>query len=160
MSEVKEYLKKQGIICKVFKHPPLFTCEQAKKDPTYHQIQGIHSKNLFLKKRNAKRFFLYILPEDKKADLKTLELFVKEKIKFANEKELLEKLNLTPGAVSPFGLLNNITHDVEVIIDEEVWNADKVSFHPNINTETLELSKKNFHKYIQTIGNKYSILKS
>ena len=73
---------------------------------------------------------------------------------------MLEKLNLTPGAVSPFGLLNNITHDVEVIIDEEVWNADKVSFHPNINTETLELSKKNFHKYIQTIGNKYSILKS
>ena len=29
-----------------------------------------------------------------------------------------------------------------------VWESEYVSFHPNINTETLEITKDDFHKYV------------
>ncbi|MBS3093194.1 hypothetical protein J4456_01285 [Candidatus Pacearchaeota archaeon] len=47
---------------------------------------------------------------------------------------------------------------VTIIIDNEIWNADFVSFHPNVNTETLELSGKDFQKYILSLKNKCEVM--
>lgn len=63
----------------------------------------------------------------------------------------MQKMNLTPGSVSPFGLINNKDNDIEVYIDEEIYNAELVNFHPNINTASLSLSREMFHKYLEII---------
>lgn len=153
--EIKEYLKKLNINFIVHKHPPVYTTEQAEK---YHkEIKGIHSKNLFLKDRKSKKFYLLIIPTAKKLEIKQFENLVNEKLKFANEIDLKEILNLTPGAVSPFGLINDKDNKVIIVIDKEVWNSDYVSFHPNINTETLELTNQDFHKYIKSLKKKLII---
>jgi Ala-tRNA(Pro) deacylase len=68
-------------------------------------------------------------------------------------------LELEPGSVSPFGLLNNIDNSVETYIDEDIYNADIVSFHPNRNTATLELSKEMFRKYLDSLKHKIQIIK-
>jgi Ala-tRNA(Pro) deacylase len=94
----------------------------------------------------------------KRLNLEVLENSLKEKLKFANEDDLKNILGLTTGSVSPFGLINDQEHKVNIIIDKEILDIDKVAFHPNINTETLEISVKDFQKYINSLKNKSTTL--
>jgi Ala-tRNA(Pro) deacylase len=154
--EIKQYLKELNIEFKNFTHPPLYTCEQAEK---YNkEIKGIHCKNLFLKNKKATNYYLIIIPANEKLNLKEFESLLNEKLTFANEEELKNILNLTTGAVSPFGLINDKENKTTLIIKEIIWNSDFVSFHPNINTETLELSGNNFQKYVQSLNNRLLII--
>lgn len=158
MNLIKQYLKEKQIEFKSFEHPAVYTCEEAEKHSYTQGIKGIHSKNLFLKNRKSNKFFLVLLPAKKQFNFKIFEGILNEKLKFANENNLKEILNLTPGAVSPFGLINDKEHKVKVLIDKEIWESDFVSFHSNINTETLELTKENFHKYIKSLNNEVEII--
>lgn len=155
--EIKKYLKNLQITYKEFQHAPVFTVAEAKEQDIYKNIKGIHSKNLFIKDKKSENFYLVIMDESKKLDMENLGKILGEKIKFANEDDL-KVLGVAAGSVSPFGLINDSEHTVKLIIDNEIWNADFVSFHPNINTETLELSGKDFRKYVQSLKNKYEIL--
>lgn len=156
MKEIKQYLKELNIKFKEFIHPPLYTCEQAEK---YNkEIKGIHCKNLFLKNKKAANYYLIIIPASEKLNLKKLESLLNEKLKFANEEELKNILNLTPGAVSPFGLINDKDNKTILIIKKQIWDSDFVSFHPNINTETLELNKNDFQKYVKSLKNRLLII--
>lgn len=81
-----------------------------------------------------------------------------DKIKFANENDLKEILDLETGTVSPFGLINDKERKVVLVIDKEVLENNFVSFHPNINTSTLELSSENFRKYLDSLDNKIIVV--
>ena len=157
MTLVENFLKAKGIDYILHEHPGVYTCEEAKK---YHgNISGLACKNLFLKGKKSSRYFLVILPAQNRVNLKRIREIVGEKhITFADSEELRGKLGLDSGAVSPFGLLNDRDHEVEVYIERGVYNADGVSFHPNRNTATLELSNAMFHKFLQTIENKIEIM--
>jgi Ala-tRNA(Pro) deacylase len=156
--DIKNYLTEKGIEFKSFEHPAVYTCEEAEKQRIYTEIRGTHSKNLFLKERKSRRFYLVVLPADKKLDIGELGNALGDKLKFANEDDLKGILGLTPGAVSPFGLINDTEHKVIVVIDQKVWHSDYLSFHPNVNTETLELSGRGFQKYIKSLGNQLKIV--
>ena len=73
-------------------------------------------KNLFLRNKKGNRHYLVILPIEKEADLRR---FVKaigdDRLSFGSPERLAEHLGLTPGSVSPFGLLNNPSHSVQVV---------------------------------------------
>lgn len=154
--KIKDYLDKKGIKFKIFKHPPVYTCEEAEK---YNkEIKGIHSKNLFVKDRKSKKFYLIIIPADEKLNLKKFEKILNYKLKFANKQNLKEFLDVESGAVSPFGLINDKENKIKIIIDKTVWESKFVSFHPNVNTQTWELNKENFHKYIKSLKNKLKII--
>ncbi|MBU1111182.1 MAG: YbaK/EbsC family protein [archaeon] len=155
--DIKQYLTEHGIKFKVFSHPPVFTSEQAKEH--FINIRGVHSKNLFLKERNkAKQYYMLIVADYKKVDLSALGESLGHKIKFANENELKEILNLTPGSVSPSGLINDQEQKVHVLIDRDVWNSDYASFHSNANIESIEITKEDFHKYIKSLKNRFEII--
>ena len=47
---------------------------------------------------------------------------------------------------------------VKYIIDKELWDADIVNFHPNINTASVELEKKDFHKYVESIEHQSEVI--
>lgn len=152
---VKKYLENLGVKFKVYKHPPVYTVEQA--DRYNQEIKGIHSKNLFLKSKQ-KRFFLVILPGEKRIDIRALEKLLNEKLKFASESDLFNILKITPGSVSPFALLNDNENKVELLIDKMVWESDFVSFHPGVNTETLELLGEDFHKFVESLEKKVLVI--
>jgi Ala-tRNA(Pro) deacylase len=71
---------------------------------------------------------------------------------------LLQKMWLTPWSVSPFGLINNTDSDIEVYIDEEIYNTDLVNFHPNINTASLSLTREMFHKYLKLLLHQINVI--
>jgi len=151
--EIKQYLEKLGITFKTHVHPPLFTCADA--DKYYLVIPGVHAKNLFVKTKTE--HFLIVLPFDKRLDTKVFSKEAGEKISFADDEDLDRILHVKPGSVSPFALINDSDGKVKLIIDKTVWESETVSFHPNINTETLELSGKDFHKYVESLKNKHEI---
>lgn len=157
MSQVEQYLTSHNIEYILHEHPPVFTCEEAKKHCAH--ISGLHTKNLFLTNKKKTRFLLVVLPAHKRADLKKIEQIVDEKkLTFGKPELLMEKLGLKPGSVSPFGLINDTNCDVEVFVDEEVHQADRVSFHPNRNTASLELTGDMFRKYLDSYLNKTRII--
>ena len=71
MEDIKQYLKNLNIKFKEFTHPAVYTCEEA--DKYNKEIRGIHSKNLFLKDRKSKRFYLIIIPANKSLEMKKFE---------------------------------------------------------------------------------------
>ena len=154
--DIPIYLRSKGIQFIMHDHPAVFTCEEAEKYCAH--IPGVACKNLFLKDKDKPQFFLVIMPAAKKLDLKQFASMNGARITFGNEAELLKVLGLTKGAVSPFGLLNDKAHATKVFIDSEVWNADIVSFHPNVNTQTLELTQADFQKYIKMVGNAWVVM--
>ena len=158
MPTIGQYLKDHHITYVSHEHPAVFTCEEAEKHCV--NVPGIPGKNLFLRSSKGKRYFLVILPASKRADLKQIAQTVGEsKISFASAETLKEKLGLEPGSVSPFGLINDQNHEIEVYIDAEIYNAPLVNFHPNRNTASLELTREMFHKYLGTQANKVTVIK-
>jgi len=157
MQKVKDFLEKHKIKYITHKHPAVFTCEES--DQHCQNIPGLSCKNLFLKNKKSRRLFLIVSPAHKQSNLKKFgEQVGDKKISFASSEKLKEVLDLEPGSVSPFGLINDKEKIVEVYVDREVYKSEIVGFHPNKNTETLELSKKMFHKYLETIEHEINVI--
>ncbi len=149
--DVETFLTTHKIQYVLHEHPAVFTCEEAEK--YCGNIPGMACKNLFLRAPEEGRYFLLVLHAKKRCDFKKCaETSGTKKVTFADEKKLEIFLGLTPGAVTPFGLLNDSQKRVELFVDKEVWDAPIVSFHPNVNTATLELTSDMFHRCIEAMG--------
>jgi Ala-tRNA(Pro) deacylase len=72
---------------------------------------------------------------------------------------MMKHLGLTPGSVSPFGLINDKANHVHVFIDENLQKAQKISFHPNINTASLVIPYEGFLRYMDWTVNTYEFLR-
>jgi len=155
--KVFDFLKQNEIEYKLHEHHAVFTCEEAEEHCGH--IPGIHSKNLFLKSRKPDKYYLVILPEYKRLDLKKMEDILGVKLSFAAEKYLISILGLKQGSVSPFGLINDTEKITSLYIDEDVLNSDIISYHPNVNTATLELTQDNFRKYLGCLDLEYKEIK-
>ncbi len=151
MSAVERCLADLGIVCERHEHPPVATVAEA--EHYWSGIDALHAKNLFLRNQKGTRHFLVVLAFTRRGDLAALgEYFGEKKLGFASPQRLLAHLGLTPGSVSPFGLLNDPAHAVEVAIDVAIRHAARVAFHPNVNTATLVLSGADFQRYLAAVG--------
>jgi Ala-tRNA(Pro) deacylase len=149
---VTEKLRELGIHCERFEHPPVFTVDEANEH--WRDIDATHCKNLFLRNQKGNRHYLVILRADKKADLRAVADQIGDgKLSFGSPERLMAQLGLTPGSVSPFGLINNAAHDVRVAIDRDLRQAARVAFHPNINTATLTIAFEDLERFLAACGN-------
>ena len=64
----------------------------------------------------------------------------------------MKHLGLTPGSVSPFGLLNDPGRQVRVFLDQDLQGAERLTFHPNDNTATLAISGDDFERFLGHVG--------
>lgn len=151
--KVYECLEKLNIEYESYQHKAVFTVEDA--DNLYMDIPGQHCKNLFLRNQKDKdKHYLLVLDDAKKADLKKVAAQVgSSKFSFDKPEVLYDTLGLTPGSVSPFGLINNTGKDVIVLLDKSVVAGERICFHPNINTATVSLRVKDFMAFLKWCGN-------
>ena len=150
-SKVIQVLEELGIEYIRHEHPPVFTVEQAEKH--WAEIRGSHCKNLFLRNKKGNRHYLVILLTSKQADLRALNNELGEdRLSFGSPERLKKYLGLEPGSVSPFGLINDRQREVIVIVDEDLKRADRVNFHPNVNTATLGISAADFERFLAWTG--------
>jgi len=151
MSAVERYLEDLGIACERHDHPPVATVAEA--EHYWGGIDALHAKNLFLRNQTGSRHFLVALAFTRRGDLAAIGgHFGEKKLGFASPERLLAHLGLTPGSVSPFGLINDPAHKVELAIDVAIRDAARVAFHPNVNTATLVLSGADFQRYLAAVG--------
>jgi Ala-tRNA(Pro) deacylase len=149
---VRARLAELGIAFTRHEHPPVATVEEAMVH--WGGIDATHCKNLFLRNQKGNRHYLVILTHSKKADLKAVADQIGDgKLSFASPERLMTHLGLTPGSVSPFGLINDREHAVRVVIDRALKAAERLSFHPNINTVTFTVSTADFARFIEACGN-------
>ncbi len=150
--DVYAKLNELGIAYERHEHPAAFTVDQAEEH--WADIDATHCKNLFLRNQKGDRHYLVILVASKRADLRAVADQIGDgKLSFASPERLMTHLGLTPGSVSPFGLINDRTHDVRVVLDRDLQAAARVSFHPNINTATYVISREDFDRFLAACGN-------
>lgn len=109
-------------------------------DRTKH---AIICKNLFLCNRQKTKFYLLMIPGDKKFLTKNLSTQINSaRLSFAGEEDMLKFLDVTPGSVSVLGLMNDHGHIVQLLIDSDVLQSEYVGCHPCINTSSLRMKTK------------------
>ena len=149
-TEVFALLDRLGIEHSTVEHPPFFTVEEGR--PWHDKIPGLHCKSLFIKDRKG-GIWLVVMPADKRANLPWLEKAVgAPRFSFARPEVLQEILELTPGSVTPFGLMNDKGRLVTVILDEEMLASERVNFHPLHNAASTTLRSKDLLRFVQALG--------
>jgi Ala-tRNA(Pro) deacylase len=68
---------------------------------------------------------------------------------------MMKYLGVTPGSVTPFGLINDAEHHVHVFLDSNLQKAEKLSFHPCVNTASLIVTKNDFLRFLNFVQNPY-----
>lgn len=135
-------------------HPPAPTIEIAKQYWAGHEAK--HCKNLFFRNHKGNQHYLVLLDCDQNMDIHAIEKQLHQgKLSFASEQRLMKYLGVMPGSVTPFGLINDAEHHVHVFIDKKLQEAEKVSFHPCINTASLIIYRKDLIKFLETMQNPY-----
>ena len=151
-ASVQTRLHELGIAFTRHEHPPVATVDEAVEH--WAGIDATHCKNLFLRNQKGSRHYLVVLAASKKADLKAVADQIGDgKLSFASSERLMTHLGVTPGSVSPFGLINDREQAVRVVLDRDFQTAARLAFHPNINTVTLTVAAADFTTFLDACGN-------
>jgi Ala-tRNA(Pro) deacylase len=131
-------------------HLPLFTVEQSQA--LRGTIAGGHTKNLFLKDKKD-TVFLVSAPEDARVDLKSLHHKLGAgRFSFGSAALLEELLGVSPGAVTPFGVINDKEGRVNVVIDAGLMQHAVINCHPLVNTMTTSIGSNDLIKFLEATG--------
>ena len=135
-------------------HPAAPTIEIAKQYWAGHDAK--HCKNLFFRNHKGSRHYLVILDCDRDMDIHSIEKQLHQgKLSFASEQRMIKYLGITPGSVTPFGLINDAEDHVHVFLDKNLQKAERLSFHPCINTASLIISRDDFIRFMDYTQNRY-----
>jgi Ala-tRNA(Pro) deacylase len=145
------FLDQLGIAHRTVTHPPLFTVEQSRA--LRGQIPGGHTKNLFLKdKKDA--LFLVTAEEHATIDLKSLHrrLGAGGRFSFGSAHQLREMLGVEPGAVTPFGAINDAESRVTMVLDAALMTHATINCHPLLNTMTTAIGRDDLVRFLEATG--------
>ena len=149
-------LDELGIEAVTREHPPVYTVEEARA--LRGDIPGGHCKNLFLKDKKG-QLWLVVCLEDAVIDLKSLpDRIGAARISFGRAELLMEVLGVEPGSVTPFALINDTSHQVNVILDAKMMACDLVGYHPLINTATTTLKPADLQRFLEACGHNPQIV--
>ncbi len=155
--QVIKVLEELKVDYRHFTHPPIPTIEEGLQH--WKNIDAQHCKNIFFRNHKGNRHYLVIIDHKHNLAIRDLEQRLKQgKLTFASGKRLKKWLGLTPGSVTPFGLINDNENHVHVFLDENLKKAERISFHPNINTATVDMPFEDFVRFLNWTGNSYEFL--
>jgi Ala-tRNA(Pro) deacylase len=144
------WMAANGVVQTTHDHPAVFRVDEG------HELKagmpGAHTKNLFLKDKKG-RLWLISARQDTVIDLKRADKWIgSARLSFGNEALLYETLGVRPGSVTALGLINDTDRRVTFVLDQALWDADIVNFHPLINTATTALAQADFRRFLTLIG--------
>lgn len=117
--------------------------------------KGTFCKNLFLKDRKG-QFYLVIVPEDDTVDLKALKLQLRahRNLSFGTPGDMRRLLGVSPGGVTPFGLLHDVGQQVRVAIATSLTSPEHslLNFHPLDKRLTVLITFTALQSFLQHCG--------
>lgn len=146
-----------GIATATTEHPPLRTVEESQA--LRGAIAGAHCKNLFVKDRKD-TLFLIVALEDAEIDLKTVHTRIgaSGKVSFGKPDLLYEVLGVIPGAVTPFGAINDVAGRVTVVLDAAMMAEPVLNYHPLDNTATTTIGRDDLVRFLEAVDHAPRIL--
>ena len=144
-------LDRLGIAHITVKHPPVFTVDQAAR--LRGEVAGGHTKNLFLRDKKHE-LYLVVALEDAEIDLKGLHrlLGATGRFSFGSSDLLREVWGVEPGAVTPFGAINDTNGRVTVVLDAAMMEHATLNYHPLVNTMTTSIKREDLVKFLESTG--------
>ncbi|MBQ6545580.1 MAG: prolyl-tRNA synthetase associated domain-containing protein [Lachnospiraceae bacterium] len=111
-------------------------------------------KNLFLCNRQKTKYYLLMMPGDKKFKTKELSAQINSaRLSFGGPEEMLAFLDIEPGAVSVMGLMNDHEKRVQLLVDEDVLKDEYIGCHPCVCTSSLKIRTEDvFGKFLAAAG--------
>ena len=140
-----------GIAYRHHTHPALFTVAESRA--LRGELPGAHTKNMFMKDKKG-AIWLATCIEDRQIRIRDLERELGAKgFSFGKEDLLWETLGVLPGAVTPFGLINDReARRVRVALDAQMLEQDPLNFHPLHNEATTAIAKDDFLRFLAITG--------
>ena len=155
--EIKVYdaLDELGIPFTRVDHEAIYTIEGCNQVDKLLQIPLC--KNLFLCNSQKTKFYLLMMPGDKRFVTKEFCRQIESpRLSFAPEEFMLEFLDITPGSVSVMGLLNDRENHVQLVIDKDVLKEEYLGCHPCINTSSIRIPMKDLlEKFLPYVEHEY-----
>ncbi len=150
--EIYDYLREKQIWHEITEHEAVFNMEEL--DAVTLPYPDADAKNLFVRDDKRRSYYLITVKGDKRVDLKEFrKTYGTKPLTFVKPDELTALLGLIPGAVSPFGLLNDREHKVVLYLDEAfLEGAGLIGIHPNDNTATVWLKADELIRIIRENG--------
>lgn len=143
-------LEALGIAAPTVSHPPLFTVEDSKA--LRGELPGGHTKNLFLRNKKGAMWLVTCL-EDRDVDLKALgETLSAGRFSFGSAERLMKYLGVTPGAVTPFAIVNDTGGAVRMVLDRALLDHDPLNFHPLDNSRTTAIGPQGLLRFLEDAG--------
>jgi len=151
--EIYDYLKKKNIWHEITEHKAVYNMDELSQvDLPYKEVDA---KNLFVRDDKKRSYYLISVKGDKRVDLKEFRNKNNARpLSFASDDDLMSIMSLTPGSVTPFGILNDKELRVQFYIDKDFMNdTSLIGVHPNDNTATVWLKVEDLISVIKEHGN-------
>ena len=140
-------------------HEAAFTMEACKE---IDEALGVEMcKNLFLCNRQKTDFYLLLIPGDKVFKTKELSKQIgSARLSFAGAEYMEKYLDITPGAVSIMGLMNDKDNAVRLLVDEDLLKEEWIGCHPCVNTSSIRVKTKDmFDTVMKAMHHKMTVVK-
>ena len=136
-----DFLDGLGVDYQRMDHEAAFTMEACKE---VDEALGVEMcKNLFLCNRQKTDFYLLLIPGDKVFKTKELSKQIgSARLSFASAEYMEKYLDITPGAVSIMGLMNDKNNVVRLLVDEDLLKEEWIGCHPCVNTSSIRVKTK------------------
>ena len=156
--EIYDFLKENNIWHEITEHKAVYNMEELKDVDLPYSDQD--AKNLFVRDDKKRNYYLITVKGEKRVDLKEFRKRNNTRnLSFASEQDLMEILELIPGAVTPLGILNDKERKVKFFIDRDFLNEPEIiGIHPNDNTATIWLKAKDLIEIIKKHGNEVNVV--
>lgn len=157
--DIYNLLDEKGIWHEVVEHEAVWNMEDLAKIKLPYPNRD--AKNVFVRDDKKQNYYLITVKNDKRVDLKKFQQeHNTRKLSFVSENDLMEKLKLIPGSVSPFGLLNDEVCEVKFFLDKAFTvQGGIIGVHPNENTATVFLKANDLISLIEEHGNSVEVVK-
>ena len=143
------WMADNGVAQTTHDHPAVFRVEEGLELKA--ALPGVHTKNLFLKDKKG-RLWLISAAQDTVIDLKRAHKTLgSDRLSFGNEALMWETLGVRPGSVTALGLINDADRRVTFVLDQRLWEAPIVNFHPLTNTATTALDQADFRRVLSLL---------
>lgn len=150
--DVYRFLTDKQIRYEVTEHQAVYNMQELEQVELPYPDRD--AKNLFVRDDKRRNYYLITVKGDKRINLKAFRRRQGAKpLTFASPEELQQILGLIPGAVTPFGLLNDTECQVHFYIDRDFWQGSGlIGIHPNDNTATVWLRAEDLAALLREHG--------
>ena len=151
VQEICDLLNNKEIEFKLIQHKAVYTIDEM-QELNLPDADAV-AKNLFVRDDKKHNYYLLVVRQEKKVELKTLEEKIcSRRLTFASENDLNSILGLSKGSVTPLGIINDEERKVKVILDK-TFNKSLIGIHPNENIATIWMNAADLVNIIKQHGN-------